>query len=112
MHKFGLKTGVIAVLHTYGETKQFHVHTHMIMSWGGIDSNGKIVIPERDYVHIPSIRKVFRYKFENALIGLFDTGRLEHDFHDRMEFMGFIKKWRTKRTGLYIWSSPYRCRSR
>ena len=79
-HKFGLKTGVIAVLHTYGETKQFHVHTHMIMSWGGIDSNGKIVIPERDYVHIPSIRKVFRYKFENALIGLFDTGRLEHDF--------------------------------
>lgn len=95
-HKFGLKTGVIAVLHTYGETKQLHVHTHMIMSWGGIDSNGKIVIPERDYVHIPSIRKVFRYKFENALIGLFDTGRLEHDFHDRMEFMGFIKKWRTK----------------
>ena len=35
--------------------------------------------------------KVFRYKFEHALIGLFDAGRLEHDFHDRMEFMGFIK---------------------
>lgn len=27
MHKFGLKTRVIAVLHTYGETKQLHVHT-------------------------------------------------------------------------------------
>ena len=92
MHKFGLKTGVIAVLHTYGETKQLHVHTHMIMSWGGIDNDGKIVIPEHDYVHIPSICKVFRYKFEHALIGLFDAGRLEHDFHDRMEFMGFIKK--------------------
>ena len=38
MHKFGLKTGVIAVLHTYGETKQLHVHTHMIMSWGGINN--------------------------------------------------------------------------
>ena len=63
MHKFGLKTGVIAVLHTYGETKQLHVHTHMIMSWGGIDNDGKIVIPEHDYVHIPSIRRVFRYKF-------------------------------------------------
>ena len=45
MHKFGLKTGVIAVLHTYGETKQLHVHTHMIMSWGGIDSEGKIGVP-------------------------------------------------------------------
>ncbi len=32
-------------------------------------------------------RKVFRYKFENALIRLFDTGRLEYDFHDLMEFM-------------------------
>ena len=28
-----------------------------------------------------------RYKFENALIRLFDTGRLEYDFHDLMEFM-------------------------
>lgn len=68
----------------------------MIMSWGGIDNDGKIVIPEHDYVHIPSICKVFRYKFEHALIELFDAGRLEHDFRDRMEFMGFIKKWQTK----------------
>ena len=30
---------------------------------------------------------MFRYKFENALIRLFDTGRLEYDFHDLMEFM-------------------------
>ena len=105
-HKFGLKTGVIAVLHTYGETKQLHVHTHMIMSWGGIDSNGKIVIPERDYVYIPSIRKVFRYKFENALIGLFDTGRLKHDFHDRMEFMGFIKKVANKKDWIVHLEQP------
>lgn len=40
MKAFGLKMGVIAVLHTYGETKQYHVHTHMILSWGGIDGNG------------------------------------------------------------------------
>lgn len=53
MHKFGLKTRVIVVLHTYGETKQLHVHTHMIMSWGGIDNGNKIVVPEHDYVHIP-----------------------------------------------------------
>eukprot|EP00975_Prorocentrum_lima_P066222 12907882-Prorocentrum_lima.AAC.1 len=67
------------------------------MSWGGINSGGKIVIPEHDYVHIPSIRKVFRYKFEHALIELFDAGRLVHDFHDRMEFMCFIKKVANKK---------------
>ena len=38
---------------SYGETKQLHVHTHMIMSWGGIDNGNKIVVPEHDYVHIP-----------------------------------------------------------
>lgn len=97
MRKFGLKTGVIAVLHTYGEQKQLHVHTHMIMSWGGIDSDGKLIVPEHEYVHIPSIRKVFRHKFENALISLFDAGRLSHDFHDRMDFMGFIKKTANKK---------------
>lgn len=48
-----VETRVIAVLHTYGETKQLHVHTHMIMSWGGIDNGNKIVVPEHDYVHIP-----------------------------------------------------------
>ncbi len=106
MHKFGLKIGVIAVLHTYGETKQLHVHTHMIMSWGGIDNGGKIAVPEHDYVHIPSIRKVFRYKFENALIELFDTGRLEHDFHDRMEFMGFIKKVANKKDWIVHLEQP------
>ena len=106
MHKFGLKTRVIAVLHTYGETKQLHVHTHMIMSWGGIDNGGKIAVPEHDYVHIPFIRKVFRYKFENALIELFDTGRLEHDFHDRMEFMGFIKKVANKKDWIVHLEQP------
>ena len=76
------------------------------MSWGGIDNGGKIAVPEHDYVHIPSIRKVFRYKFENALIELFDTGRLEHDFHDRMEFMGFIKKVANKKDWIVHLEQP------
>ncbi|MCO7112378.1 transposase [Bacteroides uniformis] len=28
---------------------------------------------------------------------MFDAGRLEHDFRDRMEFMGFIKKVANKK---------------
>ena len=37
-HKYGLKPGIISVLHTFGETKEFHTHIHMILSWGGINS--------------------------------------------------------------------------
>jgi len=35
--KYNIKTGIISVLHTFGEKKNLHVHTHMIVAWGGID---------------------------------------------------------------------------
>lgn len=91
MKAFGLKVGVIAVLHTYGETKQYHVHTHMLLSWGGIDGNGRIVVPERSKVNDAFIRSIFKHTFDKALIELFDNGKLKHDFRNRMEFMSFIK---------------------
>ena len=43
-----------------------------------------------------SFCKVFRYKFEHALIGLFDAGRLEHDFHDRSEERRVGKECRSR----------------
>lgn len=91
MKAFGLKVGVIAVLHTYGETKQYHVHTHMLLSWGGIDGNGRIVVPERSKVNDAFIRSIFKHTFDKALIELFDNGKLKHGFRNRMEFMSFIK---------------------
>lgn len=91
MKAFGLKVGVIAVLHTYGETKQYHVHTHMILSWGGIDGNGRIVVPEKSKVNDAFIRSIFKHTFDKALIELFDNRKLKHDFRNRMEFMSFIK---------------------
>ena len=41
-HKYGLRIGIISVLHTAGEQKTFHSHVHMIVSWGGIDKIGSI----------------------------------------------------------------------
>ena len=35
-NKYNVKSGVILVLHTFSQTKAYHVHTHMIVSWGGI----------------------------------------------------------------------------
>jgi len=41
-HKYGLRIGIISVLHTFGEQKNFHSHVHMIVSWGGVDNAGLI----------------------------------------------------------------------
>lgn len=91
--KHNLKTGVISVLHTFGEKKNLHVHTHMIVAWGGIDfETGEMKTIEPDYVKYSFLQKKFRCKFEDELISLYDNGELKHNFADRKEFMQFIKK--------------------
>jgi hypothetical protein len=91
-HKYGLRIGVISVLHTFGEQKNFHSHVHMIVSWGGVDETGLIKEIKGDYVNYEFIQKKFRYNYENRLIELFDTDKLQHDFKDRIEFMRFLKR--------------------
>jgi hypothetical protein len=45
VHKHNIDIGVISVLHTFGETKDYHVHVHMIVSWGGIEKNSGALTP-------------------------------------------------------------------
>jgi len=90
--KHNLKIGVIEVLHTYGEQKEMHPHTHMIVSWGGIDKgSGELKEIESEYVKYGFLRKKFRAKFEDELIKMFDNEELIHDFKNRMTFMQFVK---------------------
>ncbi|MDO9341610.1 MAG: transposase [Bacteroidales bacterium] len=92
-HKYNLRIGVISVLHTFGETKGYHAHVHMIVSWGGIDnSTGALKMIKGEYVNYKFLQDKFRCKFEDSLIGLFDTGKLESCFYDRIGFMKFLKR--------------------
>lgn len=92
-HKYNLKIGIISVLHTFGETKDYHTHTHMIVSWGGIDPlTGALTPITGEYVNYKFLQSKFRIKFEGELIKLFDQGILKHDFKDRAMFMQFIKR--------------------
>ncbi len=91
-HKYNVKAGVILVLHTFGEKKDYHVHTHMIVSWGGIcKKTGDLKEIENEFVNYEFIQKKFRCKFEDELISLYDDNELVHDFKDRESFMNFIK---------------------
>jgi len=87
-----LKIGVILVLHTYGEKKDYHPHSHMIVSWGGVDiKSGKLIEIESEYVNYKFMQKKFRCKFEDELICLYDEGKLQHHLMDRKQFLKFIK---------------------
>ena len=91
-HKYGLKPGIISVLHTFGETKEFHTHIHMILSWGGMNSNHWIEQIKGEYVNYEFIQTKFRCKFEDKLVELFDSNVLWHKFDGRIEFLRFVKR--------------------
>lgn len=90
-HKHRLTPGIISVLHTFGEKKDFHTHIHMIVSWGGITSSGTAKEIKGEYINYDFIQTKFRCKFEDKLIELFDAGSLSHKFNSRLAFMQFIK---------------------
>jgi uncharacterized Zn finger protein (UPF0148 family) len=90
--KYHLDPGVISVLHTFGETKDYHVHTHMIVSWGGISrKDHTLQAIKGEYVNYDFLKKKFRCKFEDELTALYDKGVLIHHFIDRQDFLRFLK---------------------
>jgi hypothetical protein len=91
-HKYGLRCGIISVLHTAGELKTFHSHVHMIVSWGGIDKIGAIQQIKGPFIKFEFISDKFRKEYENRLTELFDTDKLQHDFKDRIEFLRFLRR--------------------
>lgn len=91
-NKYRLKIGIISVLHTFGEKKNYHPHSHMIVSWGGVDiKTGALKEIDQEYVNYKFLQKKFRCKFEDELIYLNDSGKLDHNFSNREEFMRYVK---------------------
>jgi hypothetical protein len=57
-HKYKIKMGVISVLHTFGEAKNYHLHVHMIVSWGGISTDtNQLISIKGDYVNYKFLQK-------------------------------------------------------
>jgi hypothetical protein len=102
-HKHYLQPGIISVLHTFGETKEYHCHVHMIVSWGGIEKEtGLLKEIKGDYVKYKFLKQKFQTKYEDGLVDLYDKGILQHDFESRRDFLQFIKKINAKRWILHL----------
>ena len=90
--KYKVKPGIISVLHTAGELKTLHAHSHMILSWGGIDKNGSLKQIKGKFANYKSIKSMFRYKYENRLIQLYNTRQLQSNFTDIIQLKRFLKR--------------------
>lgn len=66
-HKWlGAQTGMIAILHTWGQTMTLHPHLHCIVAGGGLSKQGKWKQAKSDgkyLFNVKAMSKVFRGKF-------------------------------------------------
>lgn len=81
----GIRLGMIAILHTWGQNLSLHPHLHCIVPGGGIDKNGKWQKQLRSNKYLFSVKalsKVFRAKYVQQLRdhGITDKDLLESLF--------------------------------
>jgi len=77
-NRWGGKLGIIAVLHTWGQTLNDHPHVHCIVTGGVLKNDGSVFVraPKNFLFHVAALSKVFRGKFIAALHALRDHGKL------------------------------------
>lgn len=60
----GVKTGMIAVLHTWGQNLHYHPHLHCLVPAGGLAANGKWIKSRKNYlVPVKALSALFRAKY-------------------------------------------------
>jgi len=74
----GARTGVLAVLHTWGQTLQFHPHVHCVVPGGGLSEDRTCWVGSRPDFVLPVrvLSRVFRGKFLAGLRAASAGGRL------------------------------------
>ena len=90
----GAKTGMTAVLHTWGQNLSLHPHLHCIVPGGGLTPAGKWKTTRTDGKYLfpkNALRKVFRAKFMSALKDLAATNTIELPY--KLKEKLYRKKW-------------------
>ena len=91
----GANTGMIAILHTWGQQLMLHPHIHCIVPSGGIDENAKwkITRSKGNYLFpVKEIKKVYRAKFVAGFRKLMKQGLINDQGRKFTEDL-FKKDW-------------------
>jgi hypothetical protein len=77
-NRLGARTGVLAVLHSWGQNLQFHPHVHCVVPGGGLSLDRTRWVGSRPDYFLPVrvLSRVFRGKFLAELRAAYPAGRL------------------------------------
>jgi hypothetical protein len=75
----GAQTGVLAVLHTWGQNLQFHPHVHCVVPGGGLSPDRTRFVGARTNFFLPVrvLSRVFRGKFLAGLRAAYARGQVQ-----------------------------------
>jgi hypothetical protein len=76
--RLGARIGLLAVLHTWGQTLTHHPHVHCVVPGGGVSLDGErwIVCKPSFFLPVKALARLFRRLFLAALQAAFDKGEL------------------------------------
>jgi hypothetical protein len=99
--RLGAEIGITAVLHTWGQTLEFHPHLHCVVTGGGLALDGSRWKPGRQGFLLPLgvLSKLFRGRFMAALLRARDHGKL--DFAGSTAALADPMRWAALRDVLY-----------
>jgi len=91
--RFGLRIGVMSVLHTAGSDLKYHPHIHMVVSRGGQHKqSGKYKEISGNYLCTQhELGRRFRYAFEQEFLKLYKKGELK--IYKKLKDEFDLKKW-------------------
>lgn len=87
----GAKVGITSILHTWGQTMEFHPHIHSIVTGGGLKNN-QWVSCDKDYIFkVRVLGSLFRGKFLYYLKHEFSNLVLNNNLKDSKLFNKFLE---------------------
>lgn len=99
----GAKVGITSILHTWGQTMEFHPHIHSIVTGGGIKNNKWINSKEEYLFKVQVLSSLFKNKFLSLLKKkeLIFPEKLSH-LNNSKEFNKFLESLYKKQWITYI----------
>ena len=99
----GAKVGITSILHTWGQTMEFHPHVHNIVTGGGISNNEWLETKENYIFKVQVLSSLFKRKFLSMLKKL-DLKLPEHmeNLEDIKELNNFLRPLYNKDWVTYI----------